>query len=281
MVENATEAASGGNWLTRFLSNPIFGMIAWVATVLGSILSVYFYFEGTKRRDLVYFVNPAQAVVVKTGEATNLHVRYGDRELKSDVTAAQIALWNRGNDSIRPENVLEQVAIRTNPPVPILEASVRKRSRGVVDISLDQARLNEGIVGVSWKILEQGDGAVIQLVYAGPPSTQIVASGVIEGQNQIRQLKDRDLMGPSKEVRLFGLDPNKGFGLLMIPSGVIMLIFAFARHLWWRSADTDAHNRWRSRLPSSWVFVFGGVTYTAAGLYATLFLSHPNPPFGF
>jgi hypothetical protein len=109
MVENAPDPIDATSFLSRLFSNPIFGIAASLASVLGLILSIYFYVQSTRKRDLVYLVNPVQAVVVKTGEATNLHVLYGDRELKSDVTAAQIALWNQGNESIRPENILEQV----------------------------------------------------------------------------------------------------------------------------------------------------------------------------
>ena len=175
MTQDAPEVAGNGTGLMRFFSLPIVGIIGWAATVLSLVLGIFFYLQGTKKRDIVYYVNPIQAVVVKTGEATQLNVLYGGRELKSDVTAAQIAVWNQGNESVRPENILEPIAIRTIPSVPILEASIRKKSRGVVDVSLDQSRLSEGVVGVRWNILEQDDGTVIQLVYAGPPSTQIEA----------------------------------------------------------------------------------------------------------
>ncbi|HEY7401938.1 MAG TPA: hypothetical protein VIB39_00320 [Candidatus Angelobacter sp.] len=67
---------------------------------------------------------------------------------------------------------------------------MRKKSRDVVDISLDQKHQEEGVVGFSWNILEQGDGGVIQVVYAGSPAaTKIIVNGVIEGEHQIRQLQ--------------------------------------------------------------------------------------------
>src|ERR1700733_1814872 len=152
MTENKDIAAPSGNWLARLFNNPVMTSIAWVAGVLGMILSIYFYIQSEKKRDLAYYVNPAQAVVVKTGESSNLHVFFGShgnsQELTSDVTAAQIAIWNEGNESIRPDNVLRQVVIRTNPSVPILEASIRKKSRDVINFTLDQSRLNDGVVGV-------------------------------------------------------------------------------------------------------------------------------------
>lgn len=44
-------------------SNPIIGMTGWVATVLGLLLSIYFYIETREFPQLTYYVNPVRAVV--------------------------------------------------------------------------------------------------------------------------------------------------------------------------------------------------------------------------
>ena len=176
--------------LMRFFANPVVGLVGTLASVIGVLLAVYFYVQGTRFRELVYYVNPAQAIVVKTGEASRLRVLMGDRELKSDVTTAQIAIWNRGTESLKPGDLLAPLVIRTTPSVPILEATIRKKSRDVIGISLDEKHLEEGMVGVFWNILEEGDGGVVQIVYAGSPDTiAISVSGVIEGQHEIRRLQ--------------------------------------------------------------------------------------------
>src|SRR5690242_9415759 len=149
----------------RFFSNPIVGILGALASIISVPLAIYFFAQTTQFRELVYYVNPAQAIVVKAGEVSKLRVLIGDRELKSDVTTAQIAIWNRGNESLKPENVLVPVVIRTVPSVPILEAKIRTKSRDAIGFVLDESHLEDGIVGLSWKILEQGDGGVIQIVY--------------------------------------------------------------------------------------------------------------------
>jgi hypothetical protein len=82
MTQPEDVAAPRSNWLDRLLTNPVVSAIGWVATVLGLILTSYFYVQSTKKRDLVYFVNLVQAIVVKTRESSNLHVFYGNHELK-------------------------------------------------------------------------------------------------------------------------------------------------------------------------------------------------------
>jgi hypothetical protein len=202
-AQNATSppiAQKEPSAVARFFSNPIVGMVGTLASIIGVLLAVYFFVQGAKFRELVYYVNPAQAIVVKTGEASRLRVLVGERELKSDVTTAQIAIWNRGTESLRAGDVLEPLTIRTSPPVAILEATIRKKSRNVVDITLDQKHLEEGVVGISWNILEQGDGGVIQLVYASnPDSTKILVSGVIEGEHEIRELRYLGTITPVTE----------------------------------------------------------------------------------
>jgi len=259
-------------------SNPIVGMIGWSATILSLFLGIYFYIQSTKKRDLVYYVNPAQAVVVKTGETSNLHVSYGDRELKSDVTAAQIAIWNRGNESIRPESVLEPVTIRTSPSVPILEASIRKKSRGVVDITLDQSRLSEGVVGMKWNILEQRDGAVIQIVYAGPPSINIEVSGVFEGQDQIRNLKylEENVTKPPWPFAFMG--SNIRLGQIFLVFGVLLFGIVYSRLLqilWNKLGLQLTHLEYVGVLIAPFVLIVLGCLY----IYTNML--HINPPFGF
>jgi hypothetical protein len=244
--------------------------IAWVAGVLGLILSVYFYIQSEKKRDLAYYVNPAQAVVVQTGESSNLHVFFGNHEpsheLTSDVTAAQIAIWNEGNESIRPDNVLKQVVIRTNPSVPILEASIRKKSRDVVNVTLDQSRLNDGVVGVQWNILEKNDEVIIQIVYAGPPTNQIQASGVIEGQGDIRQLRDVE-QTQNKNASVKPISPKQLGTLFFAVAFILAVIGVF---LGMRKARSPS-------IPPPYAFAVMAIVFAVLGIFSILYFSAPPP----
>jgi len=174
------------NRIQRILANPIVSAAAWIATIISVPLAIFLYLRGTKERELFWYVNPSKAVVVNSQTASSLHVFHMNRELTSDVTAAQVSIWNAGNESIRTENVLEKIQIATVPSTPILEVRVRRTSRNLLTFTLDQSRIDQGIVGVAWNILEKNDGAQIQLVYAGPPTTQLSVSGTIEGQHSLK-----------------------------------------------------------------------------------------------
>lgn len=252
----------------RFFSNPIVGILGALASIIGVPLAIYFYVQATQFRELVYYANPAQAIVVKAGEVSKLRVLIGDRELKSDVTTAQIAIWNRGNESLKPENVVAPVVIRTVPSVPILEAKIRTKSRDAIGLTLDEAHLEEGILGLSWKILEQGDGGVIQLVYAGnPDKTKIAIDGAMEGQRSIRQLQySGTILSVAEQVR-----EQRNFAYVGWMFVVTTFVLIGGLILTWRHSPRVLN-----------IFgIFAIVVTVGAAIYWFLQSRIPEPPFGF
>jgi hypothetical protein len=120
-----------------------------------------------------------------------LHVLYKGQSVSTDVTALQVEIWNAGKESIRSEHILSPVILQTSPKVPILEVRLRHTSRPVCGISLDELRLADGEVWVAWKILEHNDGAIVQLVVAGPSNVTVVGRGSVEGDPTVRLVTAR------------------------------------------------------------------------------------------
>jgi hypothetical protein len=271
-MDDTTSKTSGPNRLFTFFGNPWVGIVGSVASILSLLLAVYFYYQGVSVRELVYYVNPARAIVVKQGTASRLAVSYDGRPLAQDVTAAQVAIWNSGRQAIRREAILQPVVIKTEPRVPILEATVRRKSREVVALDVDQAQLAEGQVSVSWNILEQGDGGVVQIVYAAGPDTQIQCVGVIEGQRGIRELRYLGaIRSPAEQIRQNSREAGAVTALLglVIAMNVVMVVVSRRRG-------------WVVEFRKAMIF-WGGPLVVALVLLAYLFYSVrvPEPPFGF
>ena len=88
-----------------------FGSLAGIAAL---ITGIYFYLASEKYRSLTFYVQPVKSVVVSKEQLSSLRVFYRDLQVQ-DVTTAQIAVWNQGNDSIKMENVLEEIRIVIHP----------------------------------------------------------------------------------------------------------------------------------------------------------------------
>jgi hypothetical protein len=122
--------------LSRFIGHPVFRVLELVITIVGVVLAIYFYRASIIRPDLTYYVNPVRASVVKAGVFSRLSVFLDKTKLDSDVSAAQIALWNRGKQPIKRTQILKPVMLSVEGPAPILEASVRKVSRDIIKLDL-------------------------------------------------------------------------------------------------------------------------------------------------
>jgi hypothetical protein len=125
---------------------------------------------------------------------------------------------------------LSEIRITTTPRVQILEATIRKVSRGEAGIARDATRLSEGIVPISWTILEENDGAILQLIYAGPPATKISVQGTIVGQRHISEVQFRGrIISPSEQ--LAELNEQRFLLRAFAIVGIIIILFYFPTFL--------------------------------------------------
>jgi ABC-type glycerol-3-phosphate transport system permease component len=256
-----------GPFLLRFFSNPIVGVIGSLASVAGVVLALYFYAQSERRRELTYMVYPAKTIVLKAGQTSRLSITLDNNKFDHDVTAAQIAFWNSGNEPIRREQILKPFIIRTGHTVPIIEARLRKRTREVVDINLGTARIGSGEVSVSWNILEKNDGGVVQIVFAGGIETPITATAVVEGQPRIKGLV------LSNENAILSIHRSKLINIIGIVSGLVILSLGGGFLI------RKRHVR-KINLFDLIVLVFNPMVVLLMGLYL-MFHAAPGPPFKF
>ncbi len=170
--------------LQEWFSHPLNLLVGFIASV-ASILSIFLYFHSIENRELSFLTQPVRATIVKSGQSSRVKVSSGGKELTGDVTAVQIAFWNAGKRPIRKSEILEPIIVSIGADHPILEAALKKVSRELTHIRIDETELARGEVSLSWDILEKLDGAVLQLIYEGDASAPIKVRGVVEGQGSV------------------------------------------------------------------------------------------------
>jgi hypothetical protein len=176
----------------KFLSRPsvqALTLIGSLASIIAIPFSVYLFTVAQSYPQLTYYVYPVRAAVLQTGQASKLAATFDNQPVQSDITVAQVALWNEGRRAIKRTDVLKPIVISTENNVPILEATVRKSTRDVTELSLNTDDLQRGRVTVNWAILEQNDGGFVQLIYAGNQQVRIQVEGVVEGQPTLKSVE--------------------------------------------------------------------------------------------
>ncbi len=273
MTDNSDKDTS--STLVRFFSRPEVGIIGSLASVIGIILSIYFFLASREKPELTYFVHPAKAAVVRTGQSSRLSVKYDRKVLASDITAAQIAFWNAGSKPIRANEVLSPLVIRTGNKCRILEAKLRKASRDVSQIILDSSNMASGEVAIRWNILEQNDGGVIQIIYAGDETVDINAKAIVEAQSDIVELKyRRELLSPNEQYARSRERQAQMPAYVMLVIGAIMLLAQLFIN------SQRRQQRIKLRL-TDWLDLFQGPVMIAFALWLLLTNRQPGPPFGF
>src|SRR5216683_2635049 len=153
------------------------GFLPYVGPVIGLTgltLALYFHAQSIQERSPTFYVSPQRAVIVDARRPTSsdLQILYRGKLVATSVTTVTVYLWNEGRMPIRANDVLGgPVAIELAAGAEILEVRVLKVSRPVIQFS--QAGVSDKAknqLPVSFDILEQHDGAAIQLTYSGDPS---------------------------------------------------------------------------------------------------------------
>lgn len=192
LAESQQPLEEGTSAFWKILSRPyvqVITFIAALASIIAIPLSVYLFTLTQSYPQLTYYVYPIRAAVLQTGQASKLAATFDNQPVQSDITVAQVAVWNEGRRAVKRTDILKPLVISTEGNVPILEATLTKITRDVTQLSLNTDELQRGRVTVNWSILEQNDGGFIQLIYAGNPQVRIQAEGVVEGQPKINFLE--------------------------------------------------------------------------------------------
>lgn len=112
------------------------------------------------------------------------------QKIEGNVTAVQVAIWNKGKREIASTDILKNIEVYLDPQVPILDAEIRQRTReDIIQMEIDKTKYRLGIIPVTWKILENEDGGLLQIIYLGKPDVRIRMRGALIGQRAIREIK--------------------------------------------------------------------------------------------
>ena len=250
----------------RYFCHPFFGA---TVGILGLFFGIYFYFQGIQKPGLTFYISPSRASLVKSDETNELKVSFGGAEIQGDVSAVQIAVWNSGKKPITPSEIRSKIVIEASPGTPILKARLRKSTRVSNSVEIDDSKLAAGQVGLSWHILEENDGFLLQLLYNGDTSKSFLINGEVVGQRSIKEVKfSGTISTPDEQLR-----KNKSNSLL---SAITFLVTGvlFSAMLINRLNKSSRTNRIRgNRLPKGILFgrmliILIAATYICIGGYA-------------
>jgi hypothetical protein len=167
------------NWM------PIATVLGLGVGVVGIAISIYLYDPATRQPRVLD--DPDRIPIIKSDLFPHSSLKVTTPEnvvVNGDVTVMKVYFWNAGNQSIKPENILDPpLRLSLNDPdARILDCKMVKISRRQTNINVQRSQeLPSNELLVTFSILEQNDGVGCQIIYEGNPSAEPVVIGSIEG----------------------------------------------------------------------------------------------------
>jgi hypothetical protein len=218
----------------RDYSGIIFGLV-------GVILAIYFYNASRATRELSFYCYPVKTSLIRTELLPSIEIYIDKEKIQDDISIVQVALYNMGKKPIETTDILDAIKIYTDPRAKIIDAIVTKVSREIIGFNLDKTNLDEGYLGVSWRTLEQNDGAIIQIAYLGGPNISLLIEGIIKEQKKIKTFGYPGQIKSQEEQIKDYLWSRKFESLLLIISGLLCLLMAMTMRIYikqrWRALE--------------------------------------------
>lgn len=205
-----------------------------------------------------FLVDPTQAAIVSSQQdvQTDLSVLFRGKMIpEQNVTATRIYFWNAGKQPIRDSDVLVPLAVKFPAGSRVLSVQILDITRKLNQISVDQK--DSQTIDISFRILERGDGATLQVIHAGPPNVQPSFEGSVVGASSPTVEKARDA-SPKHAERLSKL-------LLFTISALLLLIAILANRV---VIEQTSAGRWYRKVTVA-MYIGNALLFLALGIHDT------------
>jgi hypothetical protein len=147
------------------------------------VFGVYQLVDARVEPDLQVAFDPGAATKIVTTLTPDIEVRYKGSVVAGEVSSQVVRFWNAGKRPIENQDILKQLQIKAPPDITILDARVKQQTRDVVTVV--PMAIDKSTVSLTWRILENDDGASIQLIYQGSSDSKFTIEGAVRGQKTI------------------------------------------------------------------------------------------------
>jgi hypothetical protein len=286
-----------GNWRSHIFFFWL-SIVGTVGTLVGVVLSVYFYQASQIKPMLTFGVHPLKTELQRPDYDKELGFIYRGKPIDSEsITSVQVSIWNAGTRSIRDSDVLDPFRLAMPDGSAILRARVKKTSRAICSFECldNQDDYKSGICRLKWRILEPGDGAILQIIYAGSARRDPTLEGAVEGQRDGVIVEKYDLTLDRTHIMPSNFSLTRLGAILVLFLIAILLIFIVSRiskteaakKLAEEKAEAEKHlaelrKRTVPAPPVVWVLVAGAFVCLVCAMLLLFFgmWSTPGPPFG-
>jgi len=173
----------------------VFKAILSALTIIGALIPLvqaahdgYNWFANADRPQLTWVVHPVRSVIADPTRTRNLRFLLNNKPLDMPVYMARILIYNAGHHTIKANEFVHQKPwIAVAPLCTVIDAVVEpNKTLGPTGFAIDTTRLAKREIPLDWTLLEENDGAWVDIIYANKgPVPNIVVAGSLEGERDL------------------------------------------------------------------------------------------------
>lgn len=161
--------------------------LAVVSILVGGYVSWYYYDKSLQSRQPRFAADFIPQTIYDAKKELRLPLKVTREDgtpLEKSVHSANHVFWNAGNLPISAQDVLTPVRVRVlDPEAEVLAVTITRPSRKVVDCKVTRDGKDSFVL--TFRILEQDDGCLINMIYSGPQSIKYTVEGEMVGVRKI------------------------------------------------------------------------------------------------
>jgi len=175
----------------------ILAILILILGILAFISSYLLFLAGKKYREPTWSAKSSSVIYNKKKIIEGLEMTYNG-DMIDNITASQVLFWNNGNEIIRFQDISssDPVRIKVDKTVKILNVKVLPSNLPPESFTVELNE-DENVVLIKFDALERGQGAVMQILHTGLPSTEVRLLGSIRGVPSIYYIKNPLNLVPS------------------------------------------------------------------------------------
>lgn len=189
-----------------------FNLVTLILTIVSLGLSVVFYYNGKKEKNLSYQLNePTSLVFDSKNSSSKIKLLEKDSVLITDnVYLLTGTIWNSGDIPITKTDVRKKITLDIENASRILDFKLtRQKDASIAKFQLD--KITDKSLQVEWEYFDPGYGFSFQIMYIGNEDPKFNLSGIILDISQFDKVKQSP-----KEGRAFSIAIVVAYSILII-----------------------------------------------------------------
>lgn len=162
-------------------------LLALISILIGGYFSWYFYDKSLQFRRPIFAADLFPQTIYDAKKELRLPLKVTREDgtpLEKSVHSANHKFWNAGNLPIATQDVLTPIRVKVlDEDAELLAVAIAGSTRNVVDCKVTREGRDSFVL--TFRILEQDDGCLLNFIYSGPQAIKYAVEGDIVGVKKI------------------------------------------------------------------------------------------------